>query len=432
MKILHYGLGYSPERTGGLVQYVTDLMKEQVKQGNEVFYLFPGKVDFFKSATRIKKGKMRIAGIKSFELINSLPLAVFGGVKEPEKFCKKVNRAIYENLFSEIMPDIIHVHSLMGLHREFFEVASDKKIKIVYTSHDYFGLSPNPTFYFNGKSWDESNTLNYWLNVSQGAMTVAKLKVLQLSFYPKLRDFIKKFKKTSFQREQHSPIKANNEFSEEFRQSFENLRQYYQSIFNLIDFFHYNSSVAKEVFEKNLGQTSRHFEVLPLTNSTVKGGKKYIELDMSQVNKITYIGQYAEFKGFDDFIDLASKNPKLQFEIYGENIDVQLPKNVDNRKRFSAKNRKVVFENIELLIVPSEWKETFGFLALEALDNNCPVLVSANVGAKDLISDDFIVETELTNTINKLLGQIYELKVSLLNISEHLMLIDNLYKKVKE
>ena len=42
-------------------------------------------------------------------------------------------------------------------------------------------------------------------------------------------------------------------------------------------------------------------------------------------------------------------------------------------------------ENIDMVIVPSVWHETFGFTVLEALSYGVPVLVSENVGAKDLI-----------------------------------------------
>ncbi|MDR2977522.1 MAG: glycosyltransferase [Streptococcaceae bacterium] len=392
MKILHYGLGYPPERSGGLVQYVTDLMTEQFRQGNSVVYLFPGRINLFDRRTKIKKGKERIPGIVSYELINSLPLAVFGGIKEPEKFMTSVDENIYENFLNELEPDIIHVHTLMGLHQEFFTVANRLKIKIVYTSHDYFGLSPNPTFYFSGKSWDDENSLNYWLNVSQAAMSVKKLRALQSSFYPKLRDIVKKFKKDSFQKEAHYSIKSNSEYSENQIVSFNNLKDYYQNIFEKIDNFHFNSTVAKEVFEKNLRTLPKSSFLLSISNADIHGGKKHISLDMGQINKITYIGQYAEFKGFYDFLELAKRNPSLHFEIYGEDINPVVPYNVKNRKRFASDEKMQVFKDIQLLIVPSRWKETFNFLTIEALDKEVPVFVLENVGAKDLLPSSFILK----------------------------------------
>ncbi|MCJ1977792.1 glycosyltransferase family 4 protein [Lactococcus piscium] len=433
MRILHYGLGYPPERTGGLVQYVTDLMIEQVKQNHEVAYLFPGRVNIFNSFTEIKKSKMRINDVTSFEIINSLPLAVFGGIKDPSKFQAKVDRATYNDLLNDFKPDVIHVHSLMGIHKEFFEVATDKKIKIIYTSHDYFGLSPNPTFYFNGRSWDEENDLNFWLNVSQGAIETKKLKLLQLPFYSNVRDIIKKFKKSSFQKEKDYKDIENEAFSLDERKSFEELIDYYQSIFKLITLFHFNSSISKTVFERNLVHPISSCKVLSISNSTILGGRKHIKLDMSKVKKITYIGQYAEFKGFTDFISLAEalKDKDITFEIYGENIDVPLPSNVINKKRFSSHEKEKVFKDTQLLIIPSRWKETFGFLGLEALDNNCPVFVNKNIGMKDLITENFIFSSsDLNIFLKNIIRHSYqeELTLTIPTFSEHTTQVVNIYK----
>ena len=55
---------------------------------------------------------------------------------------------------------------------------------------------------------------------------------------------------------------------------------------------------------------------------------------------------------------------------------------------------KAVNENMDLLIVPSICKETFSLITLEALSFGVPVLVSSNVGAKDIVckyNPDFVV-----------------------------------------
>ena len=55
MKILHYTIGFAPERTGGLVGYATDLMIEQKRQHHEVFALYPSSQLFFGKKPRIKE-----------------------------------------------------------------------------------------------------------------------------------------------------------------------------------------------------------------------------------------------------------------------------------------------------------------------------------------------------------------------------------------
>ena len=46
-----------------------------------------------------------------------------------------------------------------------------------------------------------------------------------------------------------------------------------------------------------------------------------------------------------------------------------------------------IFEITDLLVAPSIWFETFGYVVLEALSFGVPVLVSGNVGAKDIIPE---------------------------------------------
>lgn len=225
----------------------------------------------------------------------------------------------------------------------------------------------------------------------------------------------------------------NEAFSQDDSKSFDELIDYYQSIFKLITLFHFNSSISKTVFERNLVNPISSYKVLSISNSTILGGTKHIKLDMSKVKKITYIGQYAEFKGFTDFISLAEalKDKDITFEIYGENIDVPLPSNVINKKRFSSQEKKKVFEDTQLLIIPSRWKETFGFLGLEALDNNCPVFVNKNIGMKDLITENFIFSSsDLNIFLKNIIRHSYqeELTLTIPTFSEHTTQVVNIYK----
>lgn len=435
MRILHYGLGYAPERSGGLIQYISDLMQEQVSQGQEVAYLFPGKINLASKKSKIIQSKERIKNVRSYELINSLPLALFGGIDNPLKFMEKADSLMYERLLEQFQPDIVHVHTLMGIHKEFFEVAKEKKIRIIFTSHDYFGLSPNPTFYFNNKSWDSENTLNYWLNVSQGAMSIKKLKIVQFPFYAKLRDFIKKFKRESFQKEKKYQILENSMFEKDKVTSFQHLRNYYREIFSMINFFHFNSLVAKETFLENLDIKSHTYAVVAITNREIQSGIKEICADFTKIKKVTYIGQYANFKGFNNFLKLAEKlqSKKIEFEIYGENIDVKLPRNVANQKRYSRSMRDSVFNNMQLLIIPSNWKETYGFLALEAASFQVPTIISSNVGAKVLFPQDFIFENgKLEEKISRLFNDKIKLnfEIEIESFDKHTKKIIDLYEKI--
>ena len=153
MKILHYTLGFQPSRTGGLVKYAEDLMTQQAIDGHEVIALYPGEISFIFRKVRIKKVENR--KFQCYKIINKVV--------------------------------VIHIHSLIGLHKEFLEVAKELGIKTVFTSHDYYGLAPVPHFYFNGVDYSSNNTNLAWNIMSSNALSVKKLRLFQVPFYPTIR-----------------------------------------------------------------------------------------------------------------------------------------------------------------------------------------------------------------------------------------------------
>ena len=68
MKILHYSLGVSPYRTGGLTKYCESLMSEQIKNGDSVSLLYPGHFNFFEKLNIVRdKSK---DNVDIFEIVN--------------------------------------------------------------------------------------------------------------------------------------------------------------------------------------------------------------------------------------------------------------------------------------------------------------------------------------------------------------------------
>ena len=54
---------------------------------------------------------------------------------------------------------------------------------------------------------------------------------------------------------------------------------------------------------------------------------------------------------------------------------------------FTQDEEDNVWANTDLLVVPSRWPETFGFIVLEALCRGVPVLCSDLVGSQDLLKE---------------------------------------------
>lgn len=393
MRILHYSLGFPPERSGGLIRYTLDLMNQQITQGDHVYYLYPGHISFLSRKTYIKFDKKhKKYHFSPFSLVNSLPLPLFGGIRTPSDFMQPLDKKIYIDFLKQLRLDIIHIHTLMGLHREFFEAAGILGIKIVYTSHDYFGLAPEPTFYFQGKNYDNHNTVNQWCKIGAVSMSTRKLRMLQMPFYPTIRYIMHKL---SFQKliKLIQPKSSQNRYkvlTTDNRNAFKQLKQYYRTILSKIDFFHFNSQLALSVYRANMS-LKNNYTCISITNSSIK--KKYPTIkSIGEKMKIAYIGPYESYKGFFEFLKLPQLlgTKRYEYHIYGSNEKINLPAEINNHGRFNGGKLNSLYKNIDLVIVPSLCKETFGFITIEALNHGVRVLVSSNVGAKELLNSKFV------------------------------------------
>ena len=170
MKILHYALGFPPYRTGGLTKYCIDLMLTQVEQGHEVALLWPGQITIVKKKTEIHK-RRNWNGIGSFEIINPLPVPLDEGILDVDAYIKKGDETVYSKFLQDYSPDVIHIHTLMGLHKEFIHAANELEIKTVFTTHDYFGLCPKVTLFHNGKICDNDHNCIDCVECNQSALS---------------------------------------------------------------------------------------------------------------------------------------------------------------------------------------------------------------------------------------------------------------------
>ena len=150
MKILHYILGFPPMRSGGLTQYAIDLMRTQKDLLHDVYAVYPGNFFFFSSKRDVVAVKPNLS-ILSFKIKNALPLPLFHGVKKPSSFICEETQDLerFSLFFAENKFDVLHIHTMMGLPVAFLRAAKQNDVKIVYTSHDYFGLCPKVNFVDN-------------------------------------------------------------------------------------------------------------------------------------------------------------------------------------------------------------------------------------------------------------------------------------------
>ena len=398
MRILHYSLGFPPYRTGGLTKYCTDLMLEQVEQGNEVSLLWPGEIRILAEKTKIKNRK-KWNGIGSFEIINPLPVPLDEGIADIDVYTKAVDEGIYEEFLKAQKLDAIHIHSLMGLPKEFLMAAHKLGIRTVFTSHDYFGICPKVTLYHDGVVCDNDHHCSDCVQCNQTALSLKKIMVLQSPIYRKVKNtaIVKAMRKRHRQEFFDDAADTKNEAVEtgNVASDYIRLRQYYVSMLEMVDIIHFNSSVSKKVYERYIHP--KNSVVLPITHRDIRDHRHRKDFHHERL-RITYLGPAKPFKGFqfligvlDQIWDEGSQN--FELHLYSE-TSVSRPYITHKQNGYPYSQLEEIFDATDLLVVPSQWYETFGFTVLEALSYGVPILVGDKVGAQDLINKEFLFRSE--------------------------------------
>lgn len=391
MNILHYALGFPPYRSGGLTKFCVDLMEQQAKEGHIVAMLWPGQMGFINKKIDIKEHhsvKIKEQNIRSFEIINPLPVPFDEGIADIESFIQESPQKPYEELFDKFRPDVIHVHTLMGLHKSFLNAAQEKKIQLVFTAHDFFPICPKVTMYRHSKICSDVKTCEKCGVCNATALSFNKVRILQSPLYRELKDFslVKKLRK------QHrdgylSEATANDSVvSVGTAADYMKLRNYYYSLLRLMDIIHYNSSVTKKAYES----------VFDLPNSCTFGITHSDIKDYRRVRKysdkglrIRYLGPQGGSKGFFLLKSALDKlwNKQQNFCLDVHFAPIEMSPYIKSHDRYSYDELKSIFDSTDILVAPSILYETFGFTVLEALSYGVPVIISGNVGAKDILVD---------------------------------------------
>jgi glycosyltransferase involved in cell wall biosynthesis len=450
MKILHFTLGLPPYRSGGLTKYSTDLMMYQADCGKEVSVLYSAYSNifsFYKKPFFVKKETFN--KIKVFEIKNSPPIPLHYGVKSPNDILKieLISETDIDNFYKVTRPDILHIHTLMGLPQKLVKLFKSKGVKIIFSTHDYYGLCLKCNFI---------DYLGYVCNVQIPSKCYKCNYYAPKTNYLRLRNF-KLFLK--FKRELGSLV--YNYFNYKLGKlsvppekilhviPYKNIIEYYNNFILLYDQIHYNSLVTKEVYSPFI--RSENTAVIPVSHRGIKDKRTRKYIDKSKL-KLGFIGHLLDFKGFPllkkVLIELYSRGIKnWEMNVWGSHkigIDNDCDKIIYSGK-FHSNDLTRVYNSMDVLIVPSLCKETFSLITLEAISFGLPVLVSENVGAKDIVkyyNDEFIFNPDFNSLINKLLKLL--LNPILINkfnekilekefdfhFNDHAQIIDDLYLKL--
>lgn len=400
MRIIHYSLGFPPYRTGGMTKYCLDIMEEQIKAGHDVAMLWPGKINLHSSGKcKIKKRrKYQISNkivCENYELRNPLPIPLLNGIKEISAYTAYRDKSSFINFFKLLKVDVLHIHTLMGLPKEALIAANETKVRIIYTSHDYFGICPRASLVFGNHICKHSLDFGNCLYCNKGALSLKKIQLIQNPVYRIFKDnlVVKKFRKYAIakQRERSNQIDEilesgiDNTYDENGIEKYKKLREYYYSMFELINMIHFNSSITSEVFHAHKVPINSE-KIILITHKGLKN--QQIRKRVAEPIRFSYLGAFSTRKGCQLLIDALDKIQEKGYDNFKLNVFAIFPCErtyIDKGEPYKYSQIESVFEKTDILILPSIWNETFGFTVLEALSYDVPVIVSSHAGSKDLI-----------------------------------------------
>ena len=421
-------------------------MVSQIKNGDEVSLLYPGSFSLNKNLRLIKNKPYK--NISVYEILNPISIPLLSGIPNPADYLKDVDVNIYIKFLTRLNVEVIHIHTLMGLNKELITAAQKLNIKTIFTSHDYFGICPKVNLidlegsickdYNYGKNCIECNANGY----SKSLVVLMQSKVYRYfkssSIIKKLRNYkqriiIKRNRNLSeFEEGQEKSNKINIRSSAD---AYINLRKYYIDILNNIDFIHYNSTVSKKTYEKYVDNVSS--VVLNITHSNIKDNRIQKRSDSKKPLKITYIGSIEKYKGLYFLLDVLHELKKnningWNLNIYGKNVNINTDKfegKVKTNGTYDYGELEEIFRNTDVLIVPSIWYETFGYIALEAFSYGVPVILTDLVGFKDMIKPGvtgIIIEAD-EDELYKNLETIIKSREKLAYINQNIMDLKEIY-----
>lgn len=391
MNIAHYVIGVPPTRNGGSVQYANDLMLEQKRQGHKVLAVACGNTLFRFGKTNIVTGRLH-DNIPFFSLTNPLTPTLIYGTSDPKSQMRKVDfdRKEIRKFFDTYNISVLHLHTMMGLHKDVVQFIKSLGVKVIYSSHDFHGICPHYNLIrSDGELCDKAEPSACVLcNANEPSDFFLRLANSSLYHFLKKHKILKpKAKKVSQQNGQDSAQPRN--ISSVRAEEFAGLLEYYREYFKLFDLIHFNSTQTRERFEHFLGPLKG--EVIPVITNGIDDRRKPLHVH----NKVSlgFVGSLADYKGFPllkevcrELYNEGVKN--LKIKVYGNlmsGIDQDCPL-IEYCGTYTHNEISYVLYHLDGTLVPSKWYETFSLITLESLAHGRPAIVSDHVGAKDIVT----------------------------------------------
>lgn len=382
MKVLQVIHGFLPYNTAGTEVHTYNLSTELSKRNN--VSIFHRVSDF--ETKEYTLGKHRIDTLEVFVINNT-----FRNYDSFEMTYQ--NNAIAEKfreVLDRIKPDVVHIQHLLYLSTLIVEEAAKRNIPIVFTLHDYWLICPqgqllknNILLCENNKNPQCAECVRYQLCIKKNIFNIYYFlsKWMPDSFIQAAKKAYLSFGQSTFL--------TKNKMHELLDKRAAHMRR----IASKIDCFIAPSQFIKRKFiESGIPEHKIVFLPLGLKIDDFKKNNKSPNLKL----RLGFIGNLLPAKGVHILIKALNtiKKDSVELKIFGEAKSYKsiLENYLKYIKSIARQNRNIkfmggfnhrqiteIFNEIDVLIVPSIWFENSPLVILEAFATKTPV-IGANIG----------------------------------------------------
>jgi len=310
------------------------------------------------------------------------------------------NNAIAEKfgeVLDQIKPDIVHIQHLLYLSTKIIEEAQKRKVPVVFSLHDYWLICPQGQLLRHNRIACDGNNNSECINCILHQLSIKKSV---FSTYYFLERYVSEFLLQLFKNIYLSYCKLSFLTKNKALSLIEERIDYMENTCSKIDLF-----VSPSKFLK------RRFIEFGIPEDKIVFSPHGFDLDNFKIlkkipsNKLRFgfIGNLLPAKGVHILIESLNKikNNNVELKIYGQAMSykgmlgnylhhikkITKNKNIRFMGGFDNRNITKVFQEIDVLVVPSIWYENSPLVVQESFATKTPVIASRIGGIPELVDD---------------------------------------------
>lgn len=366
LKVLNIAELYPPGYAGGAALYVHDTCYYLAQRGHDIRVLCTES----SNSSEYNVREELIKGVKIYRLNlpyfrDNDPGGWMLNITKWKEHCAKTIQSL-EKILADWQPDLVQFHTPYSLIEECLPAFLQRKIPIIGMTHDFWticlrlGLSKSPTNSIcNGPSTIKCLECNYshWDKTHTKALLKLPIRISKLGFYPAYR-----------------------------LQSRKKLRRYIDGLI----------CVSKFMAEAHQGQIKGDVRHISLGIDLTKLPKPYENRPRSPI-RFGFVAGFVDYKGIWDVLDTAvslkKKGYKFEIHIWGPKqtnapiIERDIQDVIKLRGLYSPEEIWQVYEEMDVLLMPSRWNEPYGRVTQEAATAKVPSIATRIGGITEQIRD---------------------------------------------